>query len=83
MTDIDPTLTHVRDAVLAMPMARTLGIEFTALARGHVELRTPIAEAMTFRPGQLQAAAVFAAGDCAGVSAAGTLLAPGSWAATI
>lgn len=80
---IDPELTHVRDAVLAMPMARTLGVEFTEVRRGHVELRTPIAEAMTFRPGQLQAAAVFAAGDCAGVAAAGTLLPPGSWAATI
>lgn len=80
---IDPDLVHVRDAVLAMPMAQTLGVRFTELRPGHVELRTPIAEAMTFRPGQLQAAAVFAAGDCAGVAAAGSLLPPGSWAATI
>lgn len=80
---IDPDLTHIRDAVLAMPMAQTLGVRFTELRPGHVELRTPIAEAMTFRPGQLQAAAVFAAGDCAAVAAAGSLLPPGSWAATI
>lgn len=80
---IDPDLTHIRDAVLAMPMAQTLGVEIIEIRPGHVELRTPIAEAMTFRPGQLQAAAVFAAGDCAAVAAAGSLLAPGSWAATI
>ncbi|GAA1726842.1 PaaI family thioesterase [Aeromicrobium alkaliterrae] len=81
--EIDPDLAFIREAVHAMPIARTLGVEVTALRRGHAELRTPIADAMTFRPGQLQAAAVFAAGDCAAVAAAGTLLEPGSWAATI
>jgi uncharacterized protein (TIGR00369 family) len=82
-TAIDPDLTFIRDAVDAMPIAQTLGVEVTELRRGHAEIRTPIAEPMTFRPGQLQAAAVFAAGDCAAVAAAGTLLEPGSWAATI
>lgn len=80
---IDPDLAFIRDAVAEMPIARTLGVEIVEVRRGHVELRTPIAESMTFRPGQLQAAAVFAAGDCAAVAAAGTLVGPGSWAATI
>jgi acyl-coenzyme A thioesterase PaaI-like protein len=39
----------------------------------------PVLEAFCFRPGQLQATAVFAAADFAAVAAAGTLLAPG-WA---
>lgn len=75
---IDPDLTVIRDAVLAMPMARTLGVEFEVVERGRVELSVPIVEALTFRPGRLQAAAVFAAADFAAVGAAGTLL-PTGW----
>ncbi|MBO9514114.1 MAG: PaaI family thioesterase [Variovorax sp.] len=71
-------LRHIEDAVLAMPMARTLGLRFTRLAPGEVELELPIAEAFTFRPGQLQATPVFAAADFAAVSAAGSLL-PAGW----
>lgn len=80
---IDPELTLVRDAVLAMPMSRTLGVEFDVVERGRVELRVPIAEALTFSPGRLQAAAVFAAADFAAVGAAGTLLPPGWINATV
>lgn len=74
---------RLRRAVLAMPMARTLGLAFRSIERGRVELELPIADAFTFRPGQLQATAVFAAGDFAAVSAAGTLLKPGWINATI
>lgn len=68
----------LRQLVLAMPMARTLGLRFNSIAPGAVELEIPVAEAFTFRPGQLQATPVFAVADFAAVSAAGTLL-PAGW----
>ena len=61
-----------------MPMARTLGLRFTQLAPGEVEIELPITEPFTFRPGQLQATPVFAVADFAAVSAAGTVL-PEGW----
>lgn len=80
---ISPDLAHVRDAVLAMPMARTLGLDLEVVQRGHVEVRMPIADALTFCPGRLQASAVFACADFAAVAAAGTLLPPGWINATV
>jgi uncharacterized protein (TIGR00369 family) len=74
-----PMTEQVRRAVLAMPMARTLQLRFTRVEPGQVELELPVAEGFTFRPGQLQATAVFAAADFAAVAAAGTLL-PAGWA---
>ncbi|MBB3180389.1 PaaI family thioesterase [Variovorax sp. Sphag1AA] len=71
-------LQYIEDAVLAMPMARTLGLRFTRLAPGDVEIELPMAEAFTFRPGQLQATPVFAVADFAAVSAAGSML-PKDW----
>jgi len=65
--------------VLAMPMARTLGLRFVHAAPGAVTLEMPILESFCFRPGQLQATAVYALGDFAAVAAAGSLLPPG-WA---
>ncbi len=81
-TPHDP-LHAVQSAVLAMPMARTLQLAFRHLAPGEVELEIPIAPAFSFRPGQLQATAIFAVADFAAVSAAGTLLPPGASNATI
>lgn len=69
--------------VLSMPMARTLGLVFKRCAPGAVELEMPVQDAFTFRPGQLQATAVFAIADFAAVAAAGTLLAPGWMNATV
>ena len=69
----------VKRAVLAMPMAQTLQLDFQRIEPGEVELTLPVQPALCFRPGQLQAAAVFAAADFAAVAAAGTLLPPG-WA---
>jgi len=74
---------RVRAAVLAMPVAKALQLQFNRVEPGDVELELPISEAFSFRPGQLQATAVFAAGDFAAVAAAGTLLAPGFANATI
>lgn len=76
-------LQHIEDAVLAMPMARTLGLRFTRLHPGQVEIELPMAEPFTFRPGQLQATPVFAAADFAAVSAAGSVLPKGWHNATI
>jgi uncharacterized protein (TIGR00369 family) len=78
-TDFEP----LQRAVLAMPMAQTLKLAFRQVEAGHVELEMPVQDAWCFRPGQLQATAVFAIADFAAVSAAGTLLPPGFVNATI
>lgn len=82
-TDPSPALQYLQSAVLAMPMARTLGLRFVHAAPGMVELEMPIQDAFCFRPGQLQATALFALGDFAAVSAAGSLLPPGWSNATV
>ncbi|RZL86525.1 MAG: PaaI family thioesterase [Variovorax sp.] len=74
----NPQFQRLEQAVLAMPMARTLGLRFNRIERGQVEVELPIAEAFTFTPGQLQATPIFAAADFAAVSAAGSLL-PEGW----
>jgi uncharacterized protein (TIGR00369 family) len=74
---------QVRRSVLAMPMAQTLKLAFRRIEPGDVELEIPMQDAWCFRPGQLQATAIFAAADFAAVSAAGTLLPPGFINATI
>jgi uncharacterized protein (TIGR00369 family) len=76
-------LEQLQQLVQAMPMARTLGLRFTHVEPGRVELEIPVAEPFTFRPGQLQATPVFAAADFAAMAAAGTLLPPGWANATI
>ena len=78
-----PAHEQVQRAVLAMPMAQQLQIRFRHAAPGHVELELPVLEAWCFRPGQLQATAVFAAADFAAVAAAATLLPPGWVNATV
>lgn len=66
-----------------MPMAQTLRLAFRQIDPGHVELEVPMLDAWCFRPGQLQATAIFAAADFAAVAAAGTLLPPGFTNATV
>jgi len=78
-----PRAEEVKRVVLAMPMAQTLQLQFRRIEPGDVEVELPISEAFSFRPGQLQATAVFAAADFAAVAAAGTLLEPGWANATI
>ena len=74
-----PAAERVRSTVLAMPVAQALQLQFRRIAPGEVDLELPVSEAFSFRPGQLQATAIFAAADFAAVSAAGTLL-PEGWA---
>ena len=74
---------RIRRAVLAMPVAQALQLRFRRIEPGDVELELPVTEAMSFRPGQLQATAIFAAADFAAVAAAGTMLPEGFANATI
>ena len=67
----------LKGMVRAMPMARTLGLRFVHAEPGRVEVEIPVSEAFSFRPGQLQATAVFA------VAAAGSVLPPGWTNATV
>ncbi len=76
------TMETLRAVVLAMPMARTLGLRFVHAEPGRVEVEIPVSEAFSFRPGQLQATAVFAVADFAAV-AAGSVLPPGWTNATV
>ena len=62
-----PAFQQLERLVLSMPMAQTLGLKFTRVAPGEVELEIPVLDAFTFRPGQLQATPVFAIGDFAAV----------------
>ncbi|MED5621404.1 PaaI family thioesterase [Ideonella sp. BN130291] len=78
-----PMTEQVQRMVLAMPVAQTLQLRFVNVAPGEVTLELPVTDAFSFRPGQLQATAVFAAADFAAVAAAGTLLPPGWVNATI
>ena len=78
-----PAFQQLERLVLSMPMAQTLGLKFTRIAPGEVDLEILVQEAFTFRPGQLQATPVFAIGDFAAVAAAGTTLPPGWINATV
>ena len=68
----------LKRTVLAMPMARSIGLEFVHIDPGAVEIEIPYRDELSFRPGQLQATAIFAAADFAAIAAAGTLL-PAGW----
>lgn len=82
-THIAPQFQLLEQLVLAMPMARTLDLAFTRIVPGEVEVEIPVLEAFCFRPGQLQATAVFAVADFAAVAAAGSVLPPGWINATV
>ncbi len=82
-TDTPHAFQHLERMVLSMPMARTLGLRFTRIAAGEVDVEIPVQDAFSFRPGQLQATPVFAIADFAAVAAAGTTLAPGWINATV
>lgn len=83
MNPPDFMLEEVRQAVLAMPIAQTLGVVLRRIDSGHIELEIPMLAAWCYRPGQLQASAIFAAADIAAMAAAGTLLPPGFINATV
>lgn len=71
-------LQQMAQRVLDMPMAKTLGLTFTLVAAGDIEVEIPILDAFSFQPGQLQATPVFAIADFAAIAAAGSLL-PHGW----
>ena len=73
----------LKGVVRAMPRARTLGLRFVHAEPGRVEVEIPVSVAFSFRPGQLQATAVFAVADFAAVAAAGSVLPPGWTNATV
>ena len=68
----------VQAAVLSMPVAQMLQLQFRSIEAGEVEIALPFQDSLSFRPGQLQATPVFAIADFAAVSAAATLL-PAGW----
>ena len=68
----------IKALVLSMPVAQMLQLRFERMEPGEVELSLPYQDALSFRPGQLQAMPIFAIADFAAVSAAGTLL-PAGW----
>ena len=68
----------IKVLVLSMPVAQMLQLRFERMEPGEVELSLPYQDALSFRPGQLQATPIFAIADFAAVSAAGTLL-PAGW----
>ena len=76
-------LALVRQAVLAMPMARLLRLSFLRIEPGDVEIELPVQDDWCHAPGRLQATAVFAAADFAAVAAAATLLPAGTANATV
>ena len=69
---------HLEQLVLAMPIARFVGLRFLEILPGSVTVEIPLREELTFRSDQFQAAAIFAAADFAAVSACATLL-PEDW----
>lgn len=73
----------IQALVLSMPVAQLLQLRFERLEAGEADLCLPYQDGLSFRPGQLQASAVFAIADFAAVSAAGTLLPPGWVNATV
>lgn len=77
------SLDTLKAFVLAMPVAKTLGLRFVRAQPGQVEMEIPVSEAFSFRAGQLQATAIFAIADFAAVAAAGTVLPPGWTNATV
>ena len=74
---------QIRQVLLTMPMAQTLKLTVLKIEPGHVELQIPVQEAFCYRPGQLQATAIFAVADFAAVAAAGTMLPQGFINATV
>jgi acyl-coenzyme A thioesterase PaaI-like protein len=74
-----PAFQQLERLVLSMPMAQTLGLKFTRIAPGEVEvLKSSCRRPSLSDPASLQATPVFAIGDFAAVAAAGTTL-PLGW----
>lgn len=64
---------RLRRRLEAMPIVQTLGLQVCDVTDGSVVVELPMQAALCFRPGQLQATAVFAVADFAAVAAAALL----------
>ncbi|HEY9095610.1 MAG TPA: PaaI family thioesterase [Hydrogenophaga sp.] len=71
-------LDALKQLVMGMPMAQTLGLRFLDLQVGASVMEMPYSDRLSFVPGVLQATPVFALADFAAVAAAGSTL-PAGW----
>ena len=72
-TTPDAQVQRLRRRLEAMPIVQTLGLQVCDITDGSVVVELPMQPALCFRPGQLQATAVFAVADFAAVAAAALL----------
>lgn len=56
---LNPQIEHIRTLIEAMPVAENLGPEFVHTSKGRTEIRVPVKDSWSYRPGHLQAAALF------------------------
>jgi uncharacterized protein (TIGR00369 family) len=70
-------LEELKQRVMGMPMAQTLGLRFLDVQVGSTVMEMPYSDRLSFAPGLLQATPVFALADFAAVAAAGSTLPPG------
>ena len=70
-------LDALKQLVMGMPMAQTLGLRFLDLQVGASVMEMPYSDRLSFVPGVLQATPVYALADFAAVAAAGSTLPPG------
>lgn len=73
----------IAEWVLAMPAARALGLSFATLGDGYCQTRLEWQPQHSHVPGAFQAGPIGSLADFTGASAAISLLAPGSLAATV
>ena len=73
----------VEAMILAMPISRFFGVRFLRIGPGETEIEMPYRPELEFKPGVLQAGPIGTLLDCAGATAAMTLLPPGWFASTI
>ncbi len=69
----------IEKLVLAMPAVKFIGMKFTQLNHGSVEIMIPYREELSFAPGSFQAGPIGMLMDIAACSAIGTKL-PSDWA---
>jgi len=67
----------IKQFVLAMPIVKFMGMEFTKIEHGSVEIRIPYREELSFAQGSFQAGPIGMLMDIAACSAIGTKLPPG------
>lgn len=69
----------VEEFALAMPIVKFIGLSFSQIEHGHVEIQIPYREELSFSQGSFQAGPIGMLMDMAACCAVGTTLPPG-WA---